>query len=327
MGTALVTGANGFVGSHICEALIASGYEVKALVRKTSDLTNIKNLNVKLAYGDLNQPETLPDALQGVDFVINNAGLTKTLDNSQFIQVNAIGTRNILQAIQNHAPNIKRFVLISSTAASGPSSSMTPITEDHDPGPLTFYGKSKLQGEKEALSFNSIIPITILRPSAIYGPRDKEMLSFFKAVKGKLKPTFGYGDSYINFTYVKDLAGAVVKSLSVNTPSGEIFFVTEKKAYSYSQAGDIVAEIFGVKAYDLHIPLWLISSGGKISEIISKIKNEASILTYDKAKEFRAKYWLVDSSKLEKQLGFVCPTDFKSGSIETIEWYRKLGML
>jgi len=324
---ALVTGANGFVGSHVCEALISAGYSVRALVRKTSDLTNLKGMPVKFVYGDLRDPVTLPDAVKGVDCIINNAGLIKTNDPDEFDNVNSKGTENILKSSAEHNQSLSRFVQISSTAACGPSPNSTPITEDHPPAPLTRYGRSKLAAEKVALSYKDRFPVTILRPSAVYGPRDKEMLTFFKSVNRGVKPAFGCSQNYINFTYVKDLAMAVVKAIESKYLSGNIFFVVERKSYCYSDAGDIIAELLGRRALNLYLPEQLIALAGYISEKIAKLKNEPSIFTHEKAKEISQKFWLFDSGKAERELGFVAPTDFRTGAAETIAWYKERGWL
>lgn len=323
----LVTGANGFVGSHICETLQTAGFDVRALVRKTSDLTNIKHLDLELTYGDLNDPDSLPAAIESVEAIVNNAGVTKALDSNTFNRVNAEGSENILKATERSNPNIKRFIQISSAAASGPAPSDTPIDEDYPPRPLTTYGKSKLAGEKAVLDYRDKLPVTVLRPSAIYGPRDKEMLSFFKAVSFKLKPTFGTGECYINFTYVKDLAQAVAKALTKDLPSGGVYFVAEKRRYSYSEAADIISDALGIKGLDIHVPAPVLRFAGKISEMVARWRNKASIFSADKALEMTQKYWLVDTSRIEQELGFVSPTSFRDGVMETVNWYRRHGWL
>jgi nucleoside-diphosphate-sugar epimerase len=323
----LVTGANGFVGSHICETLQRNGFQVRALVRKTSDLTNIKHLDLELTYGDLNVLDSLPAAIEGVEAVINNAGVTKALDNNTFNRVNAEGSENILKATERSNSDIKRFIQISSAAASGPAPSDTAIDENHTPQPLTAYGKSKLTGEKAVLAYQDIFPVTVLRPSAIYGPRDKEMLSFFKAVSFRLKPTFGRGECYINFTYVKDLAQAVAKALTKDLPSGGVYFVAEKRRYSYSEAADIISDALGIKGLDIHVPAAMLRFAGKISEMVAGWRNKASIFSADKALEMTQRYWLVDTSRIENDLGFVSPTSFTDGVTETVDWYRRHGWL
>jgi nucleoside-diphosphate-sugar epimerase len=326
MNEVLVTGANGFVGSHICEALIKAGFSVRALVRKTSDLTNIKDLPLNLFYGDLNDASSLPAAVTGVLAVINNAGMVKALHAEDFQQVNCGGAKNILSAIKQYNPGISKLIHISSTAASGPSPGNYPINEDYPPGPLTAYGRSKLAGEMAVLAQKDGIPSVILRPCAVYGPRDKEMYSFFKTIKLGIKPHFGSGENYINFTYVKDLANAVVKAIGTSGPSGSIYFVAEKKYYAYSEASDIIAEILKKKTFNLRVPASLLSLAGKTSEEFAKILGKPAMFTQDKVREILSKYWLFDTSKIEREMGFV-GTDFKVGAAETIAWYKEHGWL
>jgi nucleoside-diphosphate-sugar epimerase len=324
---ALVTGANGFVGSHICEALIDAGFAVRALVRKTSDLTNIGEVPVRLVYGDLSDPASLAEAVAGTDIVIGNAGLVKALHFDEFHKVNVVGTENIILATLKCNPGIKRFVHISSTAACGPAPNKSPLNETHTPAPLTHYGRSKLEAEKIVLSYKDRLPVVILRPSAVYGPRDKEMRSFFKSVKLGIKPAFGCAQNYVNFTYAKDLARAVVSAISQKTESGSVYFIVEKKSYSYSEAGDILAKTLGRKAHNLYIPEGVIALAGRIAEQIASIRGKPSIFTRDKAIEIAQKYWLFDPSKAERELGFVCPTNFETGAAETIAWYKEKGWL
>ena len=319
----LVTGSNGFVGSHICETLLESGYPVRALVRHTSNLVNLEGLDVELVYGDLNDFDSLLKAVDGVAAVINNGGLTKAIDPDMFYKVNADGTENILKAALKANPGLEKFVQVSSAAASGPSASKTPLSEENPPRPLTVYGKSKLEGERRVLNYKEKIPVIILRPSAIYGPRDNEMLSFFKAVKFGIKPTFGMGECYINFTFVKDFARAVVKSIESDVQSGEIYFVTEKRIYSYSEAGDIISEVMGKKAIDIHIPACVLKFAGWVSEKIAENRKKAAIFTSEKAKEISRTYWLVASDKIERDMGFVAPTSFREGVEKTVEWYKE----
>ncbi|UCE67437.1 MAG: NAD-dependent epimerase/dehydratase family protein [Candidatus Zixiibacteriota bacterium] len=319
----LVTGSNGFVGSHICGTLLESGYQVKALVRHTSNLINLKGLDIELVYGDLNDFDSLLKAVDGVAAVVNNGGLTKTIDPDMFYKVNSNGTDNILRAVLKANPDLEKFVQVSSVAASGPSDSKMPLSEENPPRPITVYGKSKSEGERRVLNYKEKIPIIILRPSAIYGPRDNEMLSFFKAVKFGIKPTFGMGECYINFTFVKDFARAIVKSIESNVQSGEIYFVTEKRIYSYSEAGDIISEVMGKKAIDIHIPASLLRFAGWISEKIAENRKKAAIFTREKAMEISQKYWLVASDKIERDMGFVASTSFREGVEKTVRWYKE----
>jgi nucleoside-diphosphate-sugar epimerase len=324
---ALVTGANGFVGSHICEALIAAGFSVRALVRKTSNLTNLTGVPVSLAYGDISDPASLPAAMHGVDAIINNAAIIKANHPEDFHAVNAVGTENVLKAAAEHAPGIRRLVHISSTAACGPAPSQIPVDEDSTPAPLTAYGRSKLEAERLVQSYGGLLPTVILRPCAVYGPRDKEMLRFFRSVKMGVKLAFGCSQNHINFTYVKDLAAAVVKAVEHDVPSGAIFFVAEKRSYAYNEAGDIIARHLGRRAFDLYVPEPILTLAGSLSEGLARIRHKPSIFTREKAREIKARYWLFDTSKAERELGFTASTDFDRGAAETIRWYKEKGWL
>lgn len=327
MSEILVTGANGFVGSHICEALLDAGHTVRALVRKTSDLTNITGLKLNLVYGELSDPQSLENAVTGVDFVINNAGLTKALDPDQFDMANRTGTENILRAIERRNPKISKFIQISSAAASGPSETNHPRNENDKPMPVTAYGRSKLAGEKAVLSYKEKFLVVILRPTAIYGPRDKEMLEFFRVIKFGIKPTFGKGNCYTNFTYVEDLARSILAVMSADTKSGATYFVAEKKWYSYIEAGDIISAALGTRAINIHVPLWLMRLAGKASESAARLRGKAAMFTGEKAMEISQRYWILDTSRIESEIGFVSLTSLKDGVAQTIAWYRRHGWL
>jgi nucleoside-diphosphate-sugar epimerase len=322
----LVTGANGFVGSHICEALIENGYSVRALVRRSSDLSNLKGVNVALTYGDLSAPETLEAAVKNVYAVVNNAGITKANDPELFYKINCGGTENIIRAIIKCNPGLRRLIHISSTAACGSAPAMEPIKEDYPPHPVTAYGRSKLDAEKAVESYKNKVPSVILRPCAVYGPRDKEMLSIFKAAKWGLKPAFGRSQSYINFTFVKDLAHAVTKVIDADTLSGGVYFVAEKKFYSYSEACGIIAGHLGKKARDFYIPEPILRFAGKAADIIAKLKHTPTLFSADKINEFMERYWLFDTSKIENEMGFI-GTDFSTGTAVTIAWYKEKAWL
>lgn len=322
----LVTGANGFVGSHICEALLSSGFGVRALVRKTSDLSNLKGLPINLVYGDITNPESLPDAVNGVYAIVNNAGIVKTNCREQFQEVNCGGTENVLKVAIENNPALARLVHVSSTAACGPASSMAPINEEYPPNPLTAYGRSKLNAERAVMAYKNSLPVVILRPSAVYGPRDTEMYSFFKSVKMRVKPAFGPGQRYLNFTYVKDFARAVVSSIETDIPSGNTYIVAEKEPHSYSEAAEIIGEILGKRTITLYVPGTLLSVAGWVSENIARWRSKPSIFTQEKVREILQRYWIFDTSKVQRELGFVS-TDFRTGAGETIAWYKENGLL
>ena len=322
----LVTGANGFVGSHICEALLENGFSVRALVRKTSNLVNLKCLNINLIYGDITDPDSLPAAVDGVYAIVNNAGIVKTNCREQFHTVNCGGTENVLKAALEYNAGLTRFVHVSSTAACGPAPSMAPIDEEFPANPLTAYGRSKLNAERAVQGVKNDLPVTILRPSAIYGPRDTEMFSFFKSIRMRIKPAFGPGQRYLNFTYVKDFARIVVRAIETKTPSGGIYIVAEKSPHSYSEAADIIARLLGNGTITLYVPGAILNLAGLVSETFARWRDKPSIFTQEKVREIVQRYWIFDTSRVQRDFGFVS-TDFETGAGETIAWYKENGWL
>ena len=176
----LITGASGFLGSHVAEQLKSAGHDVRCLVRKTSNTRFLDELGVELAEGALHQKDSLEKAVEGVDAIIHSAGLVKARSEADFFACNTQGTANLLDAAIEHAPNLKRFVHVSSLEACGPSPDGRPVPH-HQERPVTAYGRSKLAAEKECLSRKDRLPVVLLRPGAIYGPRDNELLEAFRA--------------------------------------------------------------------------------------------------------------------------------------------------
>ncbi|MCJ7578895.1 MAG: NAD(P)-dependent oxidoreductase, partial [candidate division Zixibacteria bacterium] len=214
---ALVTGANGFVGSHLVEKLLSIGYQVTCLVRKTSNLRWLSGLKVEYVYADISERESLSreagsfgkNVLKDVDFIFHVAGLTKAKTEEEYSKANYEGTKNLLEACVKDNPQIKRFVYISSQAAVGPGKDDRPLDETAPCNPITDYGKSKLEGEKIVLEYSSKLPVTVIRPPAVYGPRDSDILSFFKVANKGFKTLFGKGESYLSLCYIEDLVDGI----------------------------------------------------------------------------------------------------------------------
>ena len=188
---ALVTGGQGFIGSHLCGRLISAGHRVRVLARPSSGLTNLDGLPVEVVRGDLTGDGSLAQAVAGVDWVFHLAGALKGFSQEELLRVNRDGTKRLVEACAAHTPDLSRFVLVSSLAAAGPSASGgLPRTEDAPPAPLTWYGKSKLEAEMVVLKAG--LPFTILRPPIVFGPRDRDVFSYFQIAKAGVLPIPGW---------------------------------------------------------------------------------------------------------------------------------------
>ena len=198
----LVTGASGFLGSHIAEQLSREGHTVRALVRKSSNRKFLETLaGIEFALGGVEDAARVEEAALGVDAIVHSAGLVKARSAEEFRRTNVLGTENVLAAAKKKAPGLKRFVFVSSLAAMGPSHDGRPIARDRTPAPVTHYGRSKLEAERAVVAAKDDLHVVVIRPPAIYGPRDAEIFAFFQSVHRGVLPTIGKGDTTLSMIY------------------------------------------------------------------------------------------------------------------------------
>jgi nucleoside-diphosphate-sugar epimerase len=323
--TVLITGANGFVGSRLCRRLLDDGYRVIAGIRKGCDDSLIYDLNLERRLGDINKPETLPDMVDDVDFIIHNAGLVKAKSKEQFAKVNQEGTRNLLVAAEKNK-KLKKFVYISSLAAVGPSKKGEPLNEDSPLNPITEYGRSKAAGEKETLAFKDKINVVIIRPPAVYGPGDIEMLSFFQTLNNRIKPYLGNWRRKIQLVHVDDLCYGISLSLKANTASGSAYFIAENRSYSYCELVEYLRKAVGRITLPLYIPGVTLRIMAFMSESIMKMMGKSPMFTVEKANEILDN-WEVSIERAKKDLGYDSKIPFPDGAQETVYWYREEGWL
>jgi nucleoside-diphosphate-sugar epimerase len=312
---ALVTGATGFIGSHLCEELITRGYEVTCLSRNTSDLKWIENLDIKLVKGDCTLPESLPDVLGSFDYVFHLAGLTKARSGDEFYCINARGTENLLKTAAERNPEVKRFVYLSSLAAVGPSKNGEPLREDSPPSPVSNYGRSKLEGETAVLRYGDSIPVTILRPPAVYGPRDKDFLVFFKMIKKGIFPS--WGKCYYSLLYIDDLIQGIIASAEDRKAEGKIYFLSDNRVYSDEEITKEISSVLNVKVTRLTVPKCVMPFFAFLGEKISK----RGIINRDKMRELRHSHWICDAKKAREEIGFLPKVGLKEGIKWTADWY------
>jgi len=324
--TVLITGANGFVGSRLCAHLISQGFHVIAQVRRTSDLSLLRDLKVEYRYGDITELRTLPEMVAKVDYIVHNAGLIKAKRRQTFFDVNEQGTRSLLEVVEKHNPTVRRIVHISSVAAAGPSQPGRPVTESDQPHPITTYGESKLAGEKVALSFADRLPVVVVRPPGVYGPGDRGIFSMFQAVWIHLKPLIGDSRRKLQLVHVDDLCDGIAKALKADVKPGGIYFVAEKDAYAYRELIDILVTASGRWTVPLYLPAPLFRAVATISEYGFKAIGVTPLLTREKSRELNSS-WEMDISRARNELRFESQISFADGARQTYDWYIKHGWL
>ncbi|MBK9140407.1 MAG: NAD-dependent epimerase/dehydratase family protein [Verrucomicrobia bacterium] len=322
----LLTGASGFVGSHILDGLVARDIPTTVLLRATSHRRFLEPHfgRITIADGALSEPTSLAAALAGITHVIHCAGATKAVHAEELYRVNRDGTRNLVAAVNACAPNVKRLVHISSLAVSGAGTRAAPAREDASPQPVSEYGRSKLAAELE-VTRGSRVPYVILRPGGVYGPRDREFLPLFKAARHRVVPAFGGGRQELSLVFAKDLAAVALAALERDIPSGVVCHVASPEVVTARQLTDEVAAVMGVRAWTLPLPNAVLPVLCGVAQWAARLTGRASILAHGKRHELAAPGWVADVSRLKTALGRDCPTPLRAGLAETFEWYRREG--
>jgi nucleoside-diphosphate-sugar epimerase len=327
MKKALVTGSNGFIGSFLTKKLLQEGFKVRALVRKTSNLRWTKDLPIEIFYGKLTEPETLKEAVKDVDYIFHNAALKRAFTEAEYDAVNYLGTKNLIETCLRESPNIKRFIYISTLEVVGPSTKDKPVNEETPCKPITFYGSSKLKGEAEILRHSKSLPLTIIRSPAIYGPRDEDFLSLFKAIAWHIAPHPGTKQKFLSLCYIDDLIQGIWLASQKEEAKGQIYFIADENICSYHEFLEAIAKALGVRSVKIMIPDALVLMTGLINDGIAKIKSKPAILNRQKALAMIQKGWLCDTSKAKAELGFQAKISLKEGISRTVNWYRNHGWL
>lgn len=323
----LLTGASGFVGSHIVDRLRARATPTVALLRPTSDKRFLQDQlpSMEIRNGALDEPATLDNALRDVTHVVHCAGLVKARQSADFYRINQVGTRNLIEAINRTGGAVDRLVHISSLSANGPTTESRPARETDPPHPVSEYGKSKLAAELE-IRERFRAAYTILRPPGVYGPRDYAFLAMFKAVNRHLRPC-PTAKQALSLVYVKDLAEAAVTCLDHPATAGQTYFVAGREVVHPGLMSSEIASQSGRRTIPVPVPrlvVWAMCLG---QEIVSRLSGRAMLLNLGKYVELSAPGWVCDPSKLEQQAGFRCRTSLRDGIAATLKWYRDNGWL
>ncbi len=321
----LVTGGTGFIGSHIIDYFSSNGrVEIYALVRDINNLKWLKDINVQFLEGDL---LSLPSLPPDVDYVFHIAGCTKAHKLADYTKTNKEGTANLIQSLYSQKIALKKFIYLSSLGVSGPSFNGKPVNECDPPCPLTPYGKSKLQGEIEALKFKNEFPIIILRPGGVYGPRDKDFLHYFKLIKKGILPAFDSNQRLVCLCYVKDLVRAFELCVRKEIESGSIFHIADPKPYSWDEFGQAAARVLRSKLKKVIIPRPAAYLVALVSEVMSKINKSLSIIDRNKLIELKQTSWIADVGEAADELSFYPQYLLQEAIQETIDWYLEQGWL
>lgn len=324
---ALITGATGFIGGHLAETLVKRGDSVRCLVRKTSDVTELRRLPVELAEGDITDRESLDRSVGEVDVIYHLGGITKAKTEAAYFKINADGSRLLYEACLANNPHVAKIVHVSSLAAAGPAEPGRPLTEDDPARPITSYGKSKWEGEKYAHEYSKHLPVTVIRPPAVYGPREKDILIYFQLIHRHVRPVLGLRKKYLSMIYSDDLVEAIVRAGDDPASAGQTYFVDDGQIYTWQDISDILSRVMDRWTIPLFVPEFAVHGVGLTVEFFSRWSKNAPVLNRQKIIELKQSAWTCSSEKIRRELGFQPKFQFEQGAKLTAEWYRRAGWL
>lgn len=314
-----VTGGTGFIGSHLVDDLLRDGVDdVRCLVRSNPKWLEGKPVN--RIKGDLHDLPVLLDAMEGVDTIYHNAGVVKARDSRDFERGNVEATENLIRVARKKG--VKRIVILSSLAAVGPSDG-TILTEASPFKPVSRYGVSKQRMEERVRELAGDDTITILRPAAVYGPREEDIYTVFKAASKGIFPIVGTGlDTPVSLVHVADVVQAIRAAGRVENPGVHTYFVGSERGYTWAEIKDATAAALGRKLRTLRVSAGLVRKAGDFSESLGALIGRYPVLNRDKAAEL-VREWNCSVDKAVRELHYRQTVDLNSGIRDTIAWYRK----
>jgi nucleoside-diphosphate-sugar epimerase len=323
----LITGATGFIGSHIAERLHARGHAIRAIVRKSSDRKWLAGVPVDYREGEYADAGFLQEAVEGAEMVYHVAGVTKSKTREGYMTGNVTVTRAMLDAAAAAGAGLRRFVHVSSGAAVGPAPPGGAVDETAPFHPITTYGVSKMEAEKACLAAAGRLPVTIVRPPAVYGPRDTDVFEFFRTMAKGIQPLIGFREKRVSLIHVSDLVDGIILAGEHPRSAGETYFITGPKAYSWLEVGAVTSAVTGRKAFRVRIPEWCVYALAAAAQFAASFGSKPAVLNLEKARDVVQDAWVFDGSKAARELGFREKLSLEDGVRDTVSWYRSQGWL
>jgi nucleoside-diphosphate-sugar epimerase len=321
---AVVTGANGFVGSHLVDNLIEKGFKVRCIVRKSSDLKWLDGKNIELFNCGLFDKEGLKKAFKEANYVFHVAGVVKSKTREGYFKGNVETTRILLEVALENTSTIKRFLLVSSGTVTGPSLDGKPLTEKSECNPITTYGKSKLEGEKTVLSYKDRLPITICRAPAVYGERDTEIFIYFQTFNKGLTTTIGFNKKELSLIHAADLVEGFYLAATSKKAIGEIYFVSSEQYYTWQEINSVTSKVLNKKPIIIKVPHFIVYTISAFAQFFAIFSKKPATLNIEKAKDITQQFWIFDTSKAVKELGYRQKISLEEGIKRTCNWYKEM---
>jgi len=324
--SALVTGATGFIGSHLVEALVEQNWRVTCLVRPKSRINFLENFPVTILSGSAEDKDFLAEAVKNQDYVFHLAARIRSARREVYDRANFLFTRDLVQACLQQNPDVKRFVYVSSIAVAGPSKSQEIQDETRTPAPTSEYGRTKLKGEEAIIELWNRMDATIIRPPNVYGPRQQETELLIKLLHKRIMPLLKHDQKTTSLIYVKDLVGGILQASRSPKTNRQIYYLTDERGYSWKEV------IFSIKKHvlgsSLFVPLHenIIYSAAWLTDVL---KSMHLIKSYFGRRAWRAMVqtsWLFSSEKASRDFGFRAQYSLDEGIAETLAYYKRFAI-
>ncbi len=321
---AVVTGANGFVGSHLVDLLLKKELIVRCITRKTSDLRWLKDKPVEIFDGGLFDKENLRMAFKDASFIYHVAGVVKAKTPEGYFNGNVEATRTMLEVASESSAAIEKFLIVGSQTTTGPSYNGKPVNEETECKPLTTYARSKKEQEEVALSYSDKLPITICRAPAVYGERDTEVFIYFQTFNKGLTSLIGFDKKILSLIHVVDLVEGLYLAATSEKSTGEIYFISSEKYYTWDEIGEVTAKALGKKALRIRVPHFLVFTIAAFAQFFAMFGKKPATLNIEKAKDLTQHAWICDTAKAVNQLGFRQKISIEEGVKRSCDWYKEM---
>ena len=320
---AVVTGSNGFVGSHLVDHLLEMNYTVRCITRKTSDLKWLKGKKVEIYDCGLFDKEGLRKAFDNADYIYHVAGVVKAKKPEGYFRGNVDPTKSLLETAMEFRHTIKRFLIVSSQTAAGPSYNEKPVDEEDKPHPITTYGRSKLAQERLAAEYMDRLPVTICRAPAVYGERDTEIFIFFQTFARGLFTTIGFDKKLLSLIHVSDLARGFRLAAENPVAAGKIYFISSEKFYTWEEIGEITKNVMKKKPLRVNVPHFIVYFIAAIAQFFALFSKKPATLNLEKARDITRHAWICSTQKAVKEIGYHQELTLEEGIMRTVKWYKE----
>jgi nucleoside-diphosphate-sugar epimerase len=321
---AVVTGANGFVGSHLIDNLLNKGWKVRCIVRKSSNLKWLDKKNIEIYDCGLFDKDGLRKALKDANYIFHVAGVVKSKTKEGYFTGNVETTRNLLDVALENTSSIKKFLVVSSQTVTGPSTKDKPVDEKSVCNPITTYGRSKLEEENLVLTYKDKLPITICRAPAVYGERDTEIFIYFQTFNKGLTTTIGFNKKELSLIHAIDLVEGFYLAAISEKSNGQIYFISSEKFYTWEEINSITSKVLNKKPIIIKVPHFLVYTIAAIAQFFAMFSGKPATLNIEKAKDITQQFWTCDTSKAIKDLGYRQKITIEEGIKRTCAWYKDM---